>query len=45
MKNDDFKLLIILIFVALIIGGVVWFFGWRVERGEIIVNKSINMSK
>ena len=42
MKNEDLKLLIILIIIMLLIGGIVWFFGWRVEQGEIIVNKSTN---
>jgi hypothetical protein len=35
-KNNDLKILLLFIFILAAIVGAVWFFGWKVNQGEII---------
>ena len=35
-KNHDWIILLVLVFLAVIIGGFVWYFGFRANQGEII---------
>lgn len=35
-KDNDWKILLLFLFILAAIVGAVWFFGWRVNQGEII---------
>ncbi|MFA5133914.1 MAG: hypothetical protein WC459_03890 [Patescibacteria group bacterium] len=35
-KNNDLKILVLLLFILVALGALIWFFGWHVNQGEII---------
>ncbi|MBU1180148.1 hypothetical protein KJ885_04350 [Patescibacteria group bacterium] len=40
-KNHDWIILLALVFLAAVIGGFIWYFGFYANQGEIIINESL----